>query len=113
MVAPNDGAEHVKDEVSRAVALLQALTKNDPPEHPYGAVNPKALFKSKASLSYPPCPEASGSRTLSHRSYHVSVLRSSTIETPRRNTNLAFRKVSFSNVLSRGVRDAPDVRKSS
>lgn len=47
MVAPSEGAEHIKDEVARAVSLLKILTQNDPPEHPYGTVNPKALFKSK------------------------------------------------------------------
>eukprot|EP00884_Botryococcus_braunii_P003410 jgi/Botrbrau1/1306/Bobra.0063s0023.1 len=52
MVAPSEGAEHIKDEVARAVSLLKILTQNDPPEHPYGTVNPKALFKSKGLLFY-------------------------------------------------------------
>jgi hypothetical protein len=47
MVAPSEGAEHVKDEVARAVSLLSLLTAHDPPENPLGALNPKALFRSK------------------------------------------------------------------
>lgn len=39
----NPGAEHLKDEVHRALDLLGSLTKPNPPQSPLGELNPKAI----------------------------------------------------------------------
>ncbi|KAK9909418.1 hypothetical protein WJX75_001922 [Coccomyxa subellipsoidea] len=39
----NPGAEHLKDEVHRALDLLGSLSKPNPPQSPLGELNPKAI----------------------------------------------------------------------